>query len=150
MKKLVLALVMVTAIGFTFTACKGDKKADAQEEVKGDTASTDEVYQCPMDCEHGKSYTEAGKCPKCNMDLKAHKAGEGDATHSDACTCKSGGECTCAEGECKCSDKADATCEKCGPDKECTCHKDGKKHADASCEKCGEGNECTCPKEDKA
>ena len=26
-----------------------------------------------MDCEKGKSYTEAGKCPVCKMDLKEKK-----------------------------------------------------------------------------
>jgi len=121
MKKIVLALIVIFTMSFTFTACKSDKKTDAKEEI----ASSDEVYQCPMDCEKGKSYTEAGSCPVCKMDLKAHKAGESHEDH------------------------ADKTCEKCGPDKECTCHKDEKEHADASCEKCGEGNECVCPK-DKA
>jgi len=29
------------------------------------------VYQCPMKCEGDKTYDKAGKCPKCNMDLKA-------------------------------------------------------------------------------
>ena len=29
-----------------------------------------DVYQCPMDCEKGKTYDEEGKCPVCNMDLK--------------------------------------------------------------------------------
>ncbi len=27
-------------------------------------------YQCPMDCEEGKIYDEAGACPVCKMDLK--------------------------------------------------------------------------------
>ena len=27
-------------------------------------------YQCPMKCEGDKVYHEAGKCPKCKMDLK--------------------------------------------------------------------------------
>ena len=29
------------------------------------------AYQCPMNCEGDKTYAEAGKCPVCNMDLKA-------------------------------------------------------------------------------
>ena len=28
------------------------------------------VYICPMDCEHGKTYVEAGKCPVCGMALE--------------------------------------------------------------------------------
>ncbi len=30
-------------------------------------------YQCPMKCEGEKTYMEAGKCPKCNMDLLKKK-----------------------------------------------------------------------------
>ena len=26
-------------------------------------------YHCPMDCEDGKTYDEAGQCPKCGMDM---------------------------------------------------------------------------------
>lgn len=28
-------------------------------------------YACPMDCEKGKTYEVAGKCPVCEMDLVA-------------------------------------------------------------------------------
>jgi hypothetical protein len=28
-------------------------------------------YSCPMKCEGEKTYTEAGKCPSCGMDLEA-------------------------------------------------------------------------------
>ena len=28
------------------------------------------VYQCPMDCENGKTYDKPGKCPICEMDLE--------------------------------------------------------------------------------
>jgi len=145
-KKIVLILVLIVAIGFTFTSCKKDKKADATEETTGETASADQVYLCPMDCEHGKSYTEAGKCPVCEMNLKAKKAGEkaSENKEGDKCTCKDGGECTCAEGECKCGDKAEIACTKC-PEGKCTCDK-----AKAECAKCGHSKaECICPK-DKA
>lgn len=123
MKKTILVLAMIVAVGFTFTSCKNDKKEEVKaEEVKTEESkelASNEVYQCPMDCEQGKSYTEAGSCPVCKMDLKAKKAGE----TANVCKCKEGEKCTCAEGECKCSDKADAKiCTKCGKDKaECTC-----------------------------
>ncbi|MCA6438589.1 MAG: hypothetical protein IM581_01515 [Chitinophagaceae bacterium] len=40
--------------------------------TKNKTAVVDTVvYQCPMKCEGDKTYDKAGKCPKCNMDLKA-------------------------------------------------------------------------------
>ena len=28
------------------------------------------VYQCPMDCEEGVTYSEEGICPVCEMDLE--------------------------------------------------------------------------------
>ena len=31
------------------------------------------VYSCPMKCEGSKTYDKPGKCPKCNMKLKAKK-----------------------------------------------------------------------------
>ncbi|MGB5364498.1 MAG: heavy metal-binding domain-containing protein, partial [Aureibaculum sp.] len=66
-KKTILALAILLTIGFTFTSCKKDK----QEEVKTEEMVSYVVYQCPMDCEDGKSYTEPGQCPVCEMDLKA-------------------------------------------------------------------------------
>lgn len=31
------------------------------------------IYQCPMKCEGEKTYAQAGKCPKCGMNLKPRK-----------------------------------------------------------------------------
>jgi len=77
MKKVLLALVFVFAIAITTTSCKkGDK-------VESSKAVATEVYQCPMDCEKGKSYTEPGNCPVCKMALKAKKAGETKKTEED-------------------------------------------------------------------
>ncbi len=69
MKKITIIIVLFFAVSFSFTSCKSDKK-----EVKKEMAT--QVYQCPMDCENGKSYTKPGKCPVCKMELKAKKAGE--------------------------------------------------------------------------
>lgn len=33
-------------------------------------SETTDVYKCPMDCEHGKTYPKPGKCSVCGMDLK--------------------------------------------------------------------------------
>ncbi|MCF6278751.1 MAG: hypothetical protein L3J14_00205 [Flavobacteriaceae bacterium] len=66
MKKLVLVLAIVFAAGFTMTSCKSEKKEEKKEVATA-------VYQCPMDCEDGKSYTEPGQCPVCKMDLKEKK-----------------------------------------------------------------------------
>lgn len=77
MKKIILVFVMIVVVGFTFTSCKNDKKEEPKtEEVKVEEnkkLASNEVYQCEMNCEKGKSYTEAGKCPVCNMDLKVKK-----------------------------------------------------------------------------
>lgn len=67
MKKLILVFAMIFAIGFTVTSCKDEKKKEEKKEI------TTSVYQCPMDCENGKSYTQAGKCPECKMPLKEKK-----------------------------------------------------------------------------
>lgn len=37
---------------------------------KKTSADNDFVYQCPMDCENGKTYQESGTCPICKMDLQ--------------------------------------------------------------------------------
>ncbi|MBY0479559.1 MAG: hypothetical protein K2Q24_18060 [Chitinophagaceae bacterium] len=66
MKQIKIILIMATAV-FCFTA------ANAQStKTKNKTAVADTVaYQCPMKCEGDKTYDKAGKCPKCNMNLKA-------------------------------------------------------------------------------
>lgn len=55
-----IIIVLLTAIAFQ--SCKSDKKTNAE---------TAEVYQCPMQCEGDKTYSEAGSCSVCKMDLKA-------------------------------------------------------------------------------
>ncbi len=70
MKKLIIPLC-ISAM-FMAAACNNstsaDKKADNQTQSTGD--STKVVYQCPMDCEKGKTYDQPGKCPVCEMDLE--------------------------------------------------------------------------------
>ena len=60
MKKLIFVLLILGAT-IVITSCK-----------KEDTAVTSkkEVYQCPMKCEGEKTFTEAGSCVVCKMDLK--------------------------------------------------------------------------------
>lgn len=70
MKKLLFMFALAALVSLSFTACKSDKKEEPKLEEKADMASN-VVYQCPMDCEDGKSYTEPGTCPVCKMDLKA-------------------------------------------------------------------------------
>lgn len=70
MKKVLLILTIIFALGVTVTSCKKENK----DEVKKEMATV--VYQCPMDCEKGKSYSKEGKCPVCEMPLKEKKPGE--------------------------------------------------------------------------
>jgi len=80
MKKSLFVFAAIFYFAIFFTACKETKKEELKEEVnieshdnhdhsKGEMTSN--VYQCPMDCEKGKTYDLAGACPECGMDLKA-------------------------------------------------------------------------------
>ena len=65
------------SLGVVTTSCKGEKKdtteySESNENHAADKAdiAMNEAYQCPMDCEKGKTYDKEGKCPVCKMDLK--------------------------------------------------------------------------------
>lgn len=80
MKNLFTAsLVLVLSIGL-FTACQNNAP---KTEVK--TAAAGVKYICPMNCEDGKTYDEAGSCPVCHMDLEPTKA-EVEANKSEYIT----------------------------------------------------------------
>ena len=70
MKKVILSIAVVTML--VVTGCKTEVKKE-KEPVKTEEKmemATLEVYQCPMDCEKGKTYEKEGSCPVCKMDLK--------------------------------------------------------------------------------
>lgn len=133
MKKSILLVAVIFSVAVIFTSCKETKKEevkvesheghdhDAEEEVAANA-----VYKCPMDCEKGKTYDEAGACPVCKMDLKT--ASVDLQKHAEGCTCISdGGECTCEPGKCQClADNASAVitaneASKCGSKGNCAC-----------------------------
>jgi hypothetical protein len=104
MKFSTLLPVLLLTLFLAFTSCKEEKKSEtgpSETEVQSeapDSELTAEVrYQCPMDCEHGKTYEAEGKCPVCKMDLKP-------VAKETAMTCKmhQGGECTCKAEDCSC------------------------------------------------
>ena len=67
MKKVILSITVVAL--FVATSCKTETKKDKEPvktEAKKEMAM--EVYQCPMDCEKGKTYDEKGNCPVCAED----------------------------------------------------------------------------------
>lgn len=113
-KSISLSLFVIVFSLFLFTSC-ADKKneavpaaqekesvshdhdADSHDADSADKAASAD-YQCPMDCEDGKTYAESGSCPVCKMDLKAQNTAE------VMTTCKKGkdGKCSCEKEKCKC------------------------------------------------
>lgn len=88
--KIIALLVTLSTISL---GCKENKSEEVQTENqaeehmaadKADIAMND-VFQCPMDCEDGKTYEEPGSCPVCAMDLKKVEkvADEDDGAHDD-------------------------------------------------------------------
>ena len=67
MKKIFLTFVFIFTISTVFISCNDKKKETPKTEV------AEAVYQCPMDCEKGKTYAKPGSCPVCKMDLKPVK-----------------------------------------------------------------------------
>lgn len=149
MKKSILLVAAIFSVAVLFTSCKESKKEEVKTEsheghghdVDSKMASAD-AFQCPMDCEKGKSYDKEGACPVCKMDLKKQSADK-DGLHVEGCTCKDGGECTCEPGACKCMAKSDEAkkCEKC-EDGKCTCKAETAAVA-KDCDHCEPG-QCTC------
>ncbi len=77
MKKSIVLMALCLVLGVIVTSCKGEKKEtkeapEMQENHAADAAdmAMNDIYQCPMDCEKGKTYDKEGKCPVCEMDLK--------------------------------------------------------------------------------
>ena len=66
MKQFKFILSMAIAV-FCFTAVNAQSTKTKNKTAVADTM----VYQCPMKCEGDKTYDKAGKCPTCNMTLKA-------------------------------------------------------------------------------
>jgi protein SCO1/2 len=54
------SISMLVVLVITLSSCNNVKTSDK------DVA----MYQCPMHCEGDKTYSEAGSCPVCNMDLQ--------------------------------------------------------------------------------
>jgi len=150
MKKSMLLVAAIFSIAVMFTSCKETKKEEAKTEShenhdheNGEMASHD-AYQCPMDCEKGKTYEKEGSCPVCKMDLKAQKA-DSDAEHAEGCKCKEGGECKCEDGKCECKAETasmEKECSKCEPGK-CTCKGEAVAEKAKECSKCEPGS-CEC------
>ncbi len=88
--------IFLFAFAFLFLASCKDKNAENNPESHTELHAS-VAYQCPMDCEDGKTYDEARSCPVCKMDLKA--SNQGDAT---TCAVHKDGKCSCEGDKCKC------------------------------------------------
>lgn len=64
MKSNILLLAMM-AISF-LVSCNNTQESKNQV----GNAPSNVSYQCPMDCEEGKTYDKPGSCPVCSMDLE--------------------------------------------------------------------------------
>ena len=153
--KSLLMSLLVIVFSICLAASCADKRPEKKTDSTQETVSDVTAYQCPMNCEDGKTYEEASSCPVCIMDLKAvnSKASNTCKQHKDGkCTCE-GDRCACTncsehtksmtcmqhkDGNCSCQgDKC--ACANCADHSKaliCNQHKDGK----CSCE----GNKCEC------
>ena len=93
MKKVILVLAICLGVSLSLTSCKDKEHKhsedthmhdDAQDVTKGKEMASNTLYQCPMDCEKGKSYIKEGSCPVCKMNLKPKEVDmDSDANHAD-------------------------------------------------------------------
>jgi hypothetical protein len=81
MKKTILMMAIAIAT-ITLVSCDKKTKTEVTKEQKGHDHKKGEAHQlayvCTMDCEKGKIYDGAGKCPVCGMNLVEQKHKEGD------------------------------------------------------------------------
>lgn len=72
MKKAILMMAFAIAT-VSVVSCDKKAKTESTTEHEGHDHKAGDAHQlayvCPMDCEKGKTYETAGKCPVCKMDL---------------------------------------------------------------------------------
>jgi hypothetical protein len=126
MKKVLLVLVF----GLFFVSFANAQQTKSPKQTLSATTKAEKaaVYQCPMDCEKGKTYDKPGSCPVCKMDLKAKGAAKakgccdgkkskvscgGSSKKASSCAGEKKKEASC-KGESKskagCSGKEKASC----------------------------------------
>lgn len=79
-------MLLVCCMSIVVVSCKESKEKESESSQAAEKAemAMNDVFQCPMDCEEGKTYDEEGSCPVCKMDLKkVEKEKEQDSTDHD-------------------------------------------------------------------
>jgi len=72
MKKIILLCIPALLMAYACNNSKSTENKSGNTGTAGDSSKT-EIYQCPMDCEKGKTYDQPGQCPVCGMDLEKKK-----------------------------------------------------------------------------
>lgn len=68
MKKLNILIVLTASL--MWAGCGSSNDSKKHTGTGSDSTHIASVYQCPMDCEKGKTYDKGGKCSVCGMDLE--------------------------------------------------------------------------------
>lgn len=69
-KVIIMTAFAITALGTVSCGEKMNKSTTEQSEEETAKGESQQIaYQCPMDCEDGKTYDKPGICPVCEMDL---------------------------------------------------------------------------------
>ena len=66
MKKITLVIAIASLFSLSLSSCSSTDNAESTETSE---QAVETSYYCPMKCEGGKTYPEAGSCPVCGMDL---------------------------------------------------------------------------------
>ena len=68
-----ILMIAVAIVLLSTVSCNKKENAETTTEHVGHNHQEGEshklTYECPMDCEKGKTYDAKGTCPKCNMEL---------------------------------------------------------------------------------
>lgn len=96
MKQVKYVLMALIALSLNASA---NAQTSSSKKAKATKLASAVKYQCPMKCEGDKTYAKEGKCPECNMKLKALPVSAATAAYQ--CPMKCEGEKTYAkEGKC--------------------------------------------------
>ena len=96
MKQVKYLLVAFIALCLTTSVHAQTKKT---KKAKTTMHAHSAQYQCPMKCEGDKTYAKAGKCPVCNMNLKAMSNEVTSANYQCPMKCE-GDKTYSSEGKC--------------------------------------------------